>query len=171
MSKSGGACSPRRRPRTCEPYSCEWPREVGVLDTHDEARMSAMGPVERAVRATFSPPVTLETLARRKPFTLEAIDGEGIRLVLGETESRARVSWECLEGVPAFLQAHPGWIRAGGRHAATGEPGTLDEHLKGDLQTHVANYVTRVLRDAGVIEVPGGLPVRLRLRTITTLHG
>ena len=127
-------------------------------------REGAVGPVERAIRATFSPPVTLETLARRKPFTLAATDDEGILLVLGETESAARVSWECLEGVPSFLHQHPGWIRAGGTHAATGEPGTLDEHLKRDLPTHVANYVTRVLRDAGVVEVAKGLPVQLRRR-------
>jgi hypothetical protein len=127
-------------------------------------RERAVGPVERAIRATFSPPVTLETLARRKPFTLAAIDDEGIALLLGETESGARVSWECLEGVPSFLHQHPGWIRAGGSHAATGQPGTLDEHFKHDLPTHVANYVTRVLLDAGVVEVARGLPVRLRLR-------
>jgi hypothetical protein len=123
-----------------------------------------MGPVERAIRGTFSAPQTLETLARRRPFTLSAIDAQGIVLSLGDTGSAARVSWECLEGVPAFLRDHPGWLRAGGRHVATGEPGTLDEHLKRDLQTHVANYVTRVLWDAGVIEVAMGQPVRLRLR-------
>lgn len=131
-------------------------------------REGAVGPIERAIRATFSPPVTLETLARRKPFTLAAIDDEGIVLVLGGTESRTRVSWECLEGVPSFLHQHRGWIRAGGSHAATGEPGTLDEHLKRDLPTHVANYVTRVLRDAGVVEVARGLPVQLRLRERVT---
>jgi hypothetical protein len=101
-----------------------------------------MGPVERAIRGTFSAPMTLETLARRKPFTLNAMPGDGILLALGETGSAAHISWECLEGVPAFLRVHPGWVRAGGAHVATGEPGTLDEHLKRDLQTHVAYYVT-----------------------------
>lgn len=158
--------SPRRRRRAM-------PVQRAAVDNPSHKRLRArreraMGPIERAIRATFLPPVTLETLARRKPFTLAAIDDEGILLVLGETESRARVSWECLEGVPSFLHQHRGWIRAGGSHAATGEPGTLDEHLKRDLPTHVANYVTRVLRDAGVVEVARGLPVRLRLRERAT---
>lgn len=115
-------------------------------DTRSEV---ATGPVERSLRWTFSAPVTLETLAQGKPFTLSAMDGEGILLSLGETESPAHISWQCLEGVPSFLRAHPGWVLAGGKHVATGEPGTLDDHLKRDLQTHVANYVARVLSECG----------------------
>lgn len=154
--------SPRRRRRVMQVQRA---RVRTPSEPQNRARLEdAMGPVERAIRTTFSAPVTLETLAQGRPFTLAAIDGEGILLVLGETGSVARVSWECLDGVPAFLQQHPGWIRAGGRHVATGEPGTLDEHLKRDLQAHVANYVTRVLRDAGIVEVDRGRPVRLRLR-------
>ena len=42
-----------------------------------------MGPVEEAVRRTFSAPVTLHTLGQSKEFVLAEMDDEGIVLLLG----------------------------------------------------------------------------------------
>ncbi len=90
-----------------------------------------MGPVEQAVRAKFKGGDTLYTVSNREPFTIGVIDTDGIVLMLGRKQSSAPLSWECLESVPAFLRNTPGWVPAGGNHSVAGEPGTLDQHLKG----------------------------------------
>lgn len=123
-----------------------------------------MGPVEHAIRTRLRAPVTLYTVAHRKPFKLSAIDDDGIVLLLGRGEWHTRLSWECLESVPAFLRSQPGWVRAGGVHSVAGEPGTLDEYLKGYLKRDVARWLARVLADAGVVDMQEGPPLRLRPR-------
>ena len=123
-----------------------------------------MGPVEHAIRTTLRAPVTLHTVGQRKPFKLSAIDDDGIVLLLGRGEWHTRLSWECLESVPAFLRAQPGWVPAGGVHSVEGEPGTLDEHLKGYLKRDVARWLVPVLGDAGIVDVSEGPPLKLRLR-------
>jgi hypothetical protein len=123
---------------------------------------AAMGPVERAIRAKFKPPATLCTLAQRKPFQISVIDSRGIVLLLGIQESPVRLSWECLESIPAFLRSQPGWVPAGGAHSVEGDTGTVDEFLKGWVKTDVARWLACVLRDAGIVEVIDG-PLRLRL--------
>ena len=121
-----------------------------------------MGPVEEAVRRTFSAPVTLHTLGQSKEFVLAEMDDEGIVLLLGRNRARTRLSWGCLESVPEFLRGQVGWVPAGGAHSVAGEPGTLDKHLKRHLKRDVARWLARVLLDAGVVEIADGAPLRLR---------
>jgi hypothetical protein len=123
-----------------------------------------LGPVEHAIRAKLRAPVTLYTVGQRKPFKLSAIEADGIVLLLGRGEWHTQLSWECLESIPAFLQSQPGWVPAGGVHSVAGEPGTLDEHLKGYLKRDAARWLARVLADAGVVDLSEGPPLRLRLR-------
>ena len=111
-----------------------------------------MGPVEQALRRTFSAPATLHTLGRSKPFVLRAIDSDGIVLLLGRKQARTRLPWDCLESVPLFLRSQPGWVPVGGARAVAGEPGTLDEHLKQYVKRDVARWLVRVLLDAGVVQ-------------------
>ncbi len=123
-----------------------------------------MGSVERAIRTTFATvPVTLHTIGQGKPFVLSEIGGDGVVLLLGQGQWHTRLSWECLESVATFLRGQAGWVPAGGVHSVAGEPGTLDEHLKGCLKRDVARWLTVVLRDAGVVQVSEGPPLRLRL--------
>lgn len=122
-----------------------------------------MGPVERAIRSTFSTPATSHTLGQRRPFVLSVIDSEGVVLLLGKTRARTRLTWDCLESVPAFLRGQAGSVPAGGKRSVSGEPGTLDEHLKQYLKTDVARWLAVLLRDAGVVYVADGPPLRVRL--------
>ena len=54
------------------------------------------------------------------------------------------------------------WTLAGGMNRVTGEPGTLDEHLKTCVKINTSRWVARVLRDAGVVEARTD-PVEVRL--------
>ena len=122
-----------------------------------------MGPVEQAVRSTFEVPKTLHTLGQAKRFVFAEIDRDGILLLLGQNEARTRLSLVCLESLVPFLNGQPGWVPAGGVHSVLGEPGTLDEHLKRYLKRDVARWLCVVLRDAGVVRLDEGPPLRLRL--------
>jgi hypothetical protein len=121
-----------------------------------------MGPVERAIRATYHAPVTLYTVSQRKPFKISVIDHRGIVLLLGQQESPSRLPWEWLESIPVLLARHPGWMRVGGAFSVEGEPGTLDELLKGCVKTDVARWLAVVLRGAGLVEL-SERPLRVRL--------
>ena len=66
-----------------------------------------MGPVQQALRRTFTAPVTLHTLGQGKEFALAGVDREGIVLLLGRNRARTRLSWECLESIPVFLRSRP----------------------------------------------------------------
>jgi len=123
-----------------------------------------MRQVERAIRTRFGGPARLRTVGQEKPFTLSVIDTEGIVLLLGQGQWRTRLTWECLESIPEFLRRENGWVPAGGVHSVAGEPGTLDEYLKRYLKRDVARWLAVVLRDAGVIELSEGPPLRVRLR-------
>jgi hypothetical protein len=122
-----------------------------------------LGPVEKAIRATYTVvPVTLYTLSKRALFTLSVIDNDGIVLLLGKNEASTPLAWEWLESIPPFLQGR-GWVRVGGAHSVAGEPGTLDEHLKGYLTRDVARWLVVLLQGAGVVEVSVGPPLQIRL--------
>ncbi len=123
-----------------------------------------MDTVENAIRRTFRAPVTLHTFGWQKPFELSQIDNDGIVLLLGKGKTHAGLSWDCLETIPPFLQVQRGWVVAGGEHSLVGTPGTLDHHLKKCLGTDVARWLTRVLHDAGLVDVDEGPPLRLRLK-------
>lgn len=110
-----------------------------------------MGPVEQAIRARFpTRHADLETLSHGAPFEL-TWDEKGIIVHLGKQRTPSRLSWSCLEGVPGHLRGE-GWMLAGGMNRVTGEPGTLDEHLKKCVKVNTSRWVARVLRDAGVVE-------------------
>jgi hypothetical protein len=109
--------------------------------------------------------MTLRTYGQGKPFVLQTIDADGIVLLLGRQEAHTRITWACLESVVPFLRSRRGWVPAGGQHSVSGEPGTLDAHLKRYLKRDVARWLVRVLAEAGVAEVDEGPPLRLRLRT------
>lgn len=122
-----------------------------------------MGPVEQAIRARFpARRADLETLSHRAPFVV-TWDEKGIILYLGQQRTPSRLSWSCLEGVPNHLRGQ-GWMLAGGMNRVTGEPGTLDEHLKRCVKVNTSRWVVRILRDAGVVEARTQ-PVEVRLTT------
>ena len=122
-----------------------------------------MGPVQQALRRTFTAPVTLHTLGQGKEFALADVDREGIVLLLGRNRARTRLSWECLESIPVFLRGQVRWVPAGGARSVAGEPGTLDEHLKRYLKRDVARWLVRLLLDANVVQIAQGAPLRLRV--------
>lgn len=122
-----------------------------------------MGPIERAIRAKFKVRVTLRTVGQGKPFVVRPTVDEGVDLLLGGGEWQTHLTGECLESVVPFLGSQPGWVPAGGKFSVAGEPGTLDQHLKRYVKRDVARWLTVVLRDAGVVEVDEGPPLRLRL--------
>ena len=96
-----------------------------------------------------------------KPFKLTAVDENGIVLQLGRQEAWTRLSWACLESVPTFLASQGGWVAAGGQHNVGGEPGTLDEHLKGCLKRDVARWLAddnMVVVSLTHVRVPRTLP-------------
>jgi hypothetical protein len=126
-------------------------------------REVALGSVEDAIRTRFTVPVTLHTVGRGKPFVFSEMDPDGIVLLLGQGEWYTRLSWECLESVVTFLRRQASWVPAGGQHSVAGEPGTLDEHLKGWLKRDVARWLTVVLHEAGVVKVSEEPPLQLRL--------
>ena len=123
-----------------------------------------MEPVEQAFRARLRAPSTLRTIGRGAPFVLRAIGHDRIVIELGAKRTATNVSWECLESIPGYLRAHPGWVKSGGVHSANVEPGTLDAHLKGYYYRDIANWIVVLLRDAEIVEVDPGPPLRLRLK-------
>jgi hypothetical protein len=133
---------------------------VGIKDNYYGDRM---GPVEQAVRASFTTPATLHTLGQRKPFVLDRIDQTGIVLLLGSQRNYTPLAWECLEGIVPFLRRRFGWVPAGGTYVVGGEHGTLDEHLKDCISRQTSRWVAVVLKEAGVVQIDAGPPLRVRL--------
>ena len=122
-----------------------------------------MEPVEQAIRARFRTPATLHTLGEGKPFVLERIDHNGIVLLLGKQRNYTLLKWNCLEGIVPFLGRHPGWVPAGGTYVVGGVRGTLDEHLKDCISRQTSRWVAVVLKEAGVVRVDKGPPLRVQL--------
>ena len=123
-----------------------------------------MGPVEQAFRARLRAPSNLRTVGRSAPFVLRALGHEGVVIELGAMRTPTLVTWECLESIPGFLTSNPGWVVSGGVHSAHVVSGTLDAHLKRHVARDIANWIVVLLRDAGVVDVDAGPPLRLRLR-------
>jgi hypothetical protein len=119
--------------------------------------------VEEAIRQSISPGQELRTPKGKKPFWVGEVDGEGLVLLLGQGRWRTRLSWVCLEGVVPFSHARGGEVRIGGRHDVVGNPGTLDEWLKGCVKTTTAGWVAVVLENAGVVRIADEVPQRVRL--------
>jgi hypothetical protein len=121
--------------------------------------------VEAAIRRSIYPGQELLTPARKKPFWVGEVDGAGLVLLMGQGHWRVRLSWACLEGVVPFVRERGGTIPIGGRHDVIGNPGTLDEWLKGCVKTTTAGWIAAVLEEAGVVEVTNDIPQRIRLTT------
>lgn len=121
-----------------------------------------MGLIERAIRWAVSQGDVLSTPSQRKPFKIGQIDASGIVLLLGKGEWPNRLTWECREGVVPFLRER-GTIPIGGRHQVKGNPGTLDEYLKGCIRVTTAGWVAAVLEQAGVVEIIRQRPALVRL--------
>lgn len=49
-------------------------------------------------------------------------------------------------------------------HAEHIRRGNLDAHLKGFYYRDIANWIVVLLRDAGIVDVDPGPPLRLRMR-------
>ena len=123
-----------------------------------------MGPVEQAFRARLRAPSTLRTIGRGAPFVLREMGHKGIVIELGAKRTPTLVTWPCLESIPPFLRASPGWVKSGGVHSLHTEPGTLDAHLKRYVPRDIANWVVVLLRDAGIVDTDDGPPLRIRPR-------
>lgn len=68
-----------------------------------------------------------------------------------------------LGGVVPFKREHGGEVPIGGRHEVEGNPGTLDEWLKGCVKRTTAGWVAVVLENAGIVTVIHDRPARVRL--------
>lgn len=121
------------------------------------------GPIQRAVRARIAPGTTLRTAARAAPFVVEAVNDDHLVLLLGAKRAWTPFDWNCIEGIGAFLRGK-GWVDAGGTYNVEPNTGTLDGHLKGCIKRSTANWVAKVLEEAGVVDLAGGRPLRVRLR-------
>lgn len=123
-----------------------------------------MGPVEEAFRARLRAPSRFYTIGQGAPFVLRSLDHEGIVIELGEKQTPSLVSWSCLESILGFLRADSGWVVSGGLNSTKSVPGTLDWQLKKYVNRNIANWIVVLLRDAGLVDVDPGRPLRLRLR-------
>jgi hypothetical protein len=119
--------------------------------------------VESAIRESIGPGQVLLTPSRKKPFTIDRVDNDGIVLLLGAKEAPTRITWSCLEGAVPFIRAHGKELLIGGRYDVEGNPGTLDEWLKGCINRSTAGWVAVVLETAGIVEIVGTQPQSVRL--------
>ena len=81
-----------------------------------------MAPVEQAFRVRLRAPSTLRTISRGATFVLRSLGDDAIAIELGAKQTGTSVSWECLESIPGFLRANPGWVLSGGRHTRMPSP-------------------------------------------------
>src|SRR3954454_24150793 len=69
--------------------------------------------VEQAIRAHVAAGAPLLTPTGRATFTVRELNDSGLVLLLGPKQTPTALSWECLEGVLAFLREHGDWVRVG----------------------------------------------------------
>ena len=122
-----------------------------------------LGPVERAVRGRVAPGTTIHAVSRGSPFTVEKFDERGVVILPGGGRARTRLSWYCLEGMPAFLKDR-GWVLVGRTSSSESDLGTLGEYLSTCGMGGSAYRVAAVLQAAGVVESEQTHPLRVRLR-------
>lgn len=123
------------------------------------------GPVERAIRYWITEGEILYTPDPTKavPFKVRTIDGKGILLLLGKKETPTKISWECLEGIPAFLRSK-GWVKIEMTFNTKGTPNTFDGYMKKHIRRATANYIAVVLEKANIVEIDRRRPLRIRLK-------
>ncbi len=119
--------------------------------------------VELAIRESIIDGQELRTPSRKRPFIVDRLDSDGVILLLGAGQWKTRIAWPCLEGVVPFIENLGGEVPIGGHHDVRGNPGTLDEWLKGCVNRTTAGWVAVVLETAGVVEILGTRPQRIRL--------
>ena len=122
------------------------------------------GPVQSAIRKQIAPSAWLQTPDTYKsaPFQVAAIDSDGIILLFGKKKTPTRITWKCLEGIPAFLRGK-GWVIIGTVFDVASKPSTLDGYLKGWIKRGTAGWVAAVLEKAGIVEINRKRPLRVRL--------
>ena len=120
------------------------------------------GLIEKAVRRTITKDEILYTPAKPAPFEVKTIDGKGIVLLLGEKKTPTKISWECLEGIPAFLRGKD-WVEIRMTFNTKSAPNTFDEYMKKCVRRATANYIAVVLEKAGIVEIDRKRPLRIRL--------
>ena len=122
------------------------------------------GDVERAIRESVADGERLKTAADGAPFTVEQLTPNALVLLLGEGQHKTPVSWQCLEGIPAFLRGKD-WVPIGaGKYTTESDPQTLDGYLKRSVNRATASWVAGVLEHAGLVEVDRRRPARVRLK-------
>lgn len=119
--------------------------------------------VEKAIRQAIRPGQELRTPGQKKPFWIHRVDDQGLVLLLGQGRWATRLSWACWEGTVPFIREHGGEVPIGGRHDIEGNPGTLDEWLKGCVKRTTAGWAAVVLEEAGVVRISEERPQRVRL--------
>jgi len=118
--------------------------------------------LEAAIRRVVRDGMELKTPDRGKPFYVGRISLEGIVLELGVKRTATFFTWECLEGIPAFLNQH-GKVRINGSGKSQElVPGTLDGYLKAHVDRLTAGWVAVLLETAGVVVIEKSRPARVR---------
>ena len=119
------------------------------------------GPAQTAIRHHVHSGQRLHTPSRSAPFVVGRIDAAGVTLLLGQQKTATPLAWDCWEGVIQFLSGK-GWVEIGGRYSVDADPRTLDGFLKGYIKRATAGWVAAVLEAAGLVEIDGGHPAKVR---------
>ena len=123
-----------------------------------------MGPVERKIRQSLSKGMILTTVPDKAPFKVGDLLNDALVLLYGKQGTRTRISWECLEGIPAFL-AGRGWVEIRAVHDTVGIPGTLDSYIKSRCVKRTSGgYVASVLESSRIVTANYKKPAKVRLR-------
>ena len=120
------------------------------------------GPVEKAIRENIAAKKTYFTPDKRKPFSVDCMDTDGIVLLFGPKRTKTRISWQTLEGIPTYLIGK-GWVEIGTVYSVHSKPDTLDEYLKKDIYRATASWVASILQQAGICQISGQRPRSIRL--------
>jgi hypothetical protein len=123
------------------------------------------GLVETAIRSKISPCQRLKTpdIHKSASFEVKCLNIEGMVLLFGKKKTPTNISWQCLEGIPAFLKGKD-WVKVGTVFDTSANPSTLDEYLKGWIKRGTAGWVAAVLEKAGIVEIDRHRPIRVRLK-------
>lgn len=123
-----------------------------------------MGPVERRIRQCVSKGMVLRTVPGKAPFKVGELLDDALVLLYGAQETRTRITWKCLEGIPAFL-AGRGWVEIRAVHDTVGIPGTLDSYIKSKCVKRTSGgYVASVLESSRIVTTNYKKPAEVRLR-------
>lgn len=120
------------------------------------------GPVEAAIRRAVAPGEQLRTPSGRGQFSIGRYTTDGPELLLGRSQTPARLPWRALEQIPDLLRGR-GWVLIGSSYSTSGTPHSLDEHLKSFTPTATAGWIAVVLEKAEVITIDRQRPARIQL--------